>query len=340
MNQTVSVYYDETYLKQEKCHGHVLFFVPDKIETIYESPLFGKTTNNYYPKQDLLKKISSCRGEKYSNHKFHFSKLSGKKWSEIDALTSNMMNILVDGLRSKGSFFFKPPLSCKVAILYYPNSSGIDMYGGITEKEKKQRFCETMLRILIKGSCHFLYDEDHKIIISRIIVDGRPGHREFDEGRIVYQLFAETEINRTPLRDYVKFGPEIKITHLDSNHTNYETGTIEYEDANNLQCADLLLGAFNYAIYSPPWNGPKHFNIKDNCDNKKSFLSKPVADMIHKIDRESGFQNSGHYLSFTVSKVVFEGKDVIFQNVAELTARDGSQFSGQSEDSLFDLPNT
>lgn len=335
MIQSVSVYYDETHLDNEKCHGHVLFFVPDQTKTDNDYPLFGKSSDSFYPRQHLLKEICNCRGEKHENHEFHFSKLSGKNWSQTDALTEKMIHILVESLRSKGTSIFKPPLSCKVAILYYPNSNKIDMYGGKTKKERDQRFSETMLRILLKGSCHFLFDENHKIHLSRMIIDGLPVHREFDSDRVVYQLYEESENGRTPLRDYVEFDPKFKISHCDSNHTRYRSGSIEYEDANLLQCADLLLGTFNYAVFSPTWDGERHFQVGDPCDKKKRFLSKPVADLISKVDRGSGFQNSGHYLSYSVSKVIFNDSVVLFKNAKELRAHNAITCPHQSQDLLF-----
>jgi len=335
MNQSVSVYYDETYLNQQKCHGHVLFFVPDQNEIVNKSPLFGKVSNTYCPKQQLLQEISNCRGENHKSHEFHFKEIRGKQWSQVDILTRNMMNLLFDSLRSKGTTFFKPPLACKVAVLYHPNSSRTNMYGGDSKKEKRQRFSETMLRILLKGSCHFLFNNNQRVKISRFIVDGFPAHREFDAKRIIPKLLVEVGKNRTPLRDYVEFNTEIEITHNDSNHTMYEYGSTMYEDANFLQCADLLLGAINYAIFYPPWDGKKHFQIGEICESKKRFLSEPVAEMIHKISRGPGFQNSGHYLSFSISKVIFEGNDVIFQNARELSESNYTQCADQSQDLLY-----
>ena len=123
MNQSVSVYYDETHLIKEKHHGHVLFFVPDQTDTSNDSPLFGKNSESFYPRQHLIKEINNCRGETYKDHEFHFSGISGKRWYHTDALTEKMIHILIESLRSKGACIFTPPLSCKVAILYYPNST-------------------------------------------------------------------------------------------------------------------------------------------------------------------------------------------------------------------------
>lgn len=318
MNQSVSVYYDETYLNDENCHGHVLFFVPDQIETSDESPLFGKISNSYSPRQDLLREISIIRGEKGKDHKFHFSNVSGTKWGKTDDLTKKMINMLIDSLRSKGILTFKRPVCCKVAILYYPKSAKTHLFGGDSKKEKRLRFTETTLRILLKGACHFLYDENHKITVSRIIVDGFPAHREFDDNRIIGKLNAEVENNRTPLRNYVEFAPDIQITHILSDHTRYDSSSIEYEDANLLQCADLLLGSINYAIFQPGWTGEKHFQIGEQCDNKKRFLSRSISVMLHKLDRKAGFVNSSHYLSFSVSKLIFEEEELTFQNLEDL----------------------
>lgn len=335
MNQAVSVYYDETHLDQGKFHGHVLFFVPDQTDTCNDSPLFGKSSETFYPRQDLLKEIYNCRGETHKDHEFHFSKISGKCWCDKDALTERMIHILIESLRSKGATFFSPPLSCKVAILYHPNTAKLDMYGGTTKNERELRFSETMLRILLKGSCHFLFDENHKIRISRMIIDGLPAHREFDSDRVVHQLFEESTNGRTPLRDYVEIDSDFSLTHCDSKHTIYHFGSIEYEDANLLQCADLLLGTFNKAVFAPTWNGELHFRNGATCDDKKRFLSKPVVDMMSKVDRGSGFQNSGHFLSYSVSKVTFANSDVLFKNAKELRASNVSACPQQSQELLF-----
>lgn len=331
MDQSVSVYYDETYLDQEKCHGHVLYFVPDLVETSDEYPLFGKISNTYSSRDELIKEISIIRGQNFKDHKFHFSDVSGKKWGQIDDLTKRMINMLIDSIRSKGRFTFKQPLSCKVAVLYYPKSGKTNMFGGDSKKEKQLRFSETMLRILLKGACHFLYDENHKISVSRFIVDGFPSHREFDDHRIIGKLNAEVENNRTPLRNYVEFAPDIQITHIHSDHTRYDSCSIEYEDANLLQCADLLLGSINYAIFQPGWTGKRDFQIDELCDDKKRFLSHSTSVMLHKLDRKAGFVNSSHYLSFSVSKLIFEGEELTFKNAGDLILLGPKPDSNQSQ---------
>lgn len=329
MDQTVSVYYDETYLDHEKCHGHVLFFVPDLIETSDVYPLFGKISNSYSPRQDLLREILKIRNEKGKDHKFHFSNISGIKWGYTDSITKKMIDMLIDSLRSKGISTFKQPVSCKVAILYYPKSAKTHMFGGDSKKEKRLRFTETTLRILLKGACHFLYDENHKISVSRFIVDGFPAHREFDDHRIIGKLNAEVDHNRTPLRNYVDFAPNIQITHILSDHTGYDSCSIEYEDANLLQCADLLLGSINYAIFQPGWTGKRDFQIDEICDDKKRFLSHSTSVMLRKLDRKAGFINSSHYLSFSVSKLILEGEELTFQNAGDLIERGSNPKSNQ-----------
>ena len=345
MNQSVTVYYDETHM-ENNLNGHVLFFVPDQIEipsTQLDNTgnfrLFESASYNYNPRHNLLQEITSLRGENFKYHKFHFNKISGKYWYELNEVTYNLLAILVESLRSKGCQRFKPPLCCKVAVLYYPENKKKDMYGGKENKEKKLRYDETMLRILLKGACHYLYDKDHAITISNFVVDGFPVHRELDDNRIIWRLFAEEGNNRTQLRDYVRFDRNMKITHIDSDLKNYAPDSVEFEHANLLQCADLLLGTITYLFFDQPWEGKKHFDIKEPCANKKGVVSESVRTMLGKVSRGCGFKNSGHYKAFSVSKLLFEHENIIFQDAENLIVLQNQQNNSNqsSEQMVFDF---
>lgn len=54
------------------------------------------------------------------------------------------------------------------------------------------RFNETILRMLLKGAVHYLYDEDNKVKILKIITDGKPYHRKLSEDRIVWRLIEQS----------------------------------------------------------------------------------------------------------------------------------------------------
>lgn len=324
MKQSVTVYYDETHM-ENNLNGHVLFFVPDQIEipctqsdNTGNPRLFDCPSYTYYPCRDLIKEVTNLRGNKFQYHKFHFNEISGRHWTEQDKVTYNLLATLVDSLRSKGCQRFQAPLCCKVAVLYYPENKKKDLYGGKDNKEKKLRYDETMLRILLKGACHYLYDKDHAITISNFIVDGFPAHRELDDNRIIWKLFAEEGNNRTQLRDYVQFDPNITITHIDSVLRNYAPGSVEFEHANFLQCADLLLGSISYSLFKPPWEGKKHIGIKELCTNKKGVLSENARYMLGKVSRGYGFTTSGHYKSFSVSRLLLEHGKIIFQDAEDL----------------------
>lgn len=346
MNQSVTVYYDETHM-ENKIYGHVLFFVPDQIEIPCthsdntDNPrLFDCPSYTYYPHRDLLNEITKIRGNEFQYHKFHFCKIGGNRWDKYNVVTYKLINSLIESLRSKGNQWFKYPLCCKVAILYYPENKNKDMYGGDTNKEKRLRFDETTLRILLKGACHYLYDEENTITISNFIVDGSPAHREFDENRVIRKLYSDAGNKRTSLRDYVQFAPNLRITHISSDLKKYSPGSIEYERANFLQCADLLLGSITFSLFQPPWRGKRHFDITEPCSNKKGILSENVRWMLAKVSRESGFVQSGHYKSFAVSKLLFERGNIIFQDAEDIITHQNQQsHSTQPFEQIgFDFP--
>ncbi len=318
MHHKVTVYYDETTLSSQKLCGHVLFFVPSKIDIQNDTALFGSISESYNPRTELISRINNLRYEFSGSHKLHFSKISGKNWTKNDRFTQKVINLLTECLKRKKPLNLKKPLFCKVAVLYYPEDTDNSLYGGSTASEKKLRFTETTLRILLKGACHYLYDENNTVQISDFIVDGKPANRDFDDERILKRLSNEEIDYRSELRSYVKFDPMMGITHLDSNHTLYAKESIEYEHANLLQCADLLLGSFNYALLDPqiPTNQP--YQVKEICECKKSSLSFPIFHMIGKVDRKGGFSNSSHYKMFTASKLIFEKNGIRFQNYYDL----------------------
>jgi len=330
MHHEVTVYYDETTYPSKKLCGHVLFFVPTRIDIQKDTDLFGSFSESYNPRTELICRINNLRNEDVKSHKLHFSKIGGKEWTKKDAFTQKVVELLAVSLKKKKPPELKRPLFCKVAVLYYPENTDKSMYGGSTRDEKKLRFDETTLRMLLKGACHYLYDENNTVEITDFIVDGNPASRDYDDQRIIKRLSNEEFGYPSELRSYVRFDPTIQITHLDSNHTLYEKESIEYEHANLLQCADLLLGSFNYALLDPKIPTNQLYQVKEICDSKKSIISYPVFHMIGKEAREGGFPNSSHYKMFTASKLVFENDSVRFQNCYDL-------YQNKTKDNSLDI---
>ena len=322
LNQEV-VYHDETKnVPGRNFKGHVLLFVPVKLTAISQTPLFGTNVVEYSPQQLLFEAVEEARQKYHCDGKLHFSELSGKTWKKYDLAYSEVMLAVVDALRHR---FQKRlyPLQCKVAVMFYPKGADWKIYGEHPRKEQKLRHDETVLRMLLKGAAHYLYDDHNLVEIKNLIADGEAAHRHFNESRIMWRFFYEDAYGRTPLRDYVKISPTASITHLPSNHKLYETGSEEYIHATLLQVSDLLLGTIMRSCYVGLTKVKSLPRINDEC-NKRDVVSWPVREMLAKKERGAGFRNSGHYRSFSLTEVKFSRDGVNFREVMpkELVIRD------------------
>jgi len=318
----VVVFHDETKdVPGQNFKGHVLFFVPVNLSVKSETPLFGSALEEYSPQKMLFDELVKCRQEFACDGKLHFAEISGKTWKKYDFAYHRAVALAVDALRSKSTGIFGRPLHCKVAAIFYPKGADWSMYGGGSRKEQKLRHDETILRILLKGACHYLYDKSDCVEVIGIISDGDPAHRQLNEERVIWRLTYDGLYGRSPLRDYVSFAPGADITHLPSNHKKYQTDTEEYMHANLLQLSDLLLGSIMRACYvglKPRSILPR---IGESCV-KRDVIATPVQEMIDKQKRGSGFRHSGHYRSFAITQVGFSEDEISFQELCVVQIQD------------------
>ncbi len=341
MNSTsyhrVIVYHDETKdVSGRNLKGHVLFFVPVRLLVESETSLLGTSQEGYFPQEMFLSELIRCRQKFACDGKLHFAEISGQTWKKYDNAYLRAVALAVDALRSKSPQIFPRPLCCKVAAIFYSKDADWAIYGGDSRKEQKLRHDETLLRILLKGACHYLYDSSNSVEeVVRIISDGNPAHRMLDEDRVVWRLTYDGFYGKSPLRDHVTFSSDASIIHLPSDHKNYQPDTEEYMHANFLQIADLLLGAIMRACYMgtrPIKTVPK---IGEHCI-KREVIVQPVKEMLEKRKRGSGFRYSGHYKSFVVTQVTFGKDGVNFQEVqsAHIQDEDSLQMSLPINDSV------
>ncbi|ACD83858.1 hypothetical protein [Candidatus Methylacidiphilum infernorum] len=323
----VVIYHDETKdVPKRNFKGHVLLFVPTTLSVESETPLLGTSQEEYFPRELFLTELIRCRQKFDCDGKLHFAEISGQTWNKYDCAYHKAIALAVDALRSKSPQIFSRPLNCKIATIFYPKGADWDIYGGDSRKEQKLRHDETLLRILLKGAGHYLYDDSNRIEVTKIVSDGYPAHRELDEDRVVWRLIYDGSCGKTPLRDYVTFSEDASIVHLPSDHKKYQPDTEEYKHANFLQIADLLLGAIMRSCYvgaRPIRMTPKigdHCN-KDHC-NKRDVIAQPVKEMLDKRKRGIGFRNSGHYKSFTITQVTFSNDGINFQEVQSVDIQD------------------
>ncbi len=315
INQVV-IYHDETKdVAGRNFKGHILYFVPVKLTVATHTPLFGFDVNEYSPQQLLYEKVNGFRNKYSCDGKLHFSQLSGKSWKKYDFAYRHSVDVAIDSLRHKHQKEFPYPLNCKMAVIFYPKGADWSIYGGDSKKEQKLRHDETLLRMLLKGAAHFLYDENNQVEVKGIVTDGSPSHRNLNENRIIHKLTYGNPTGNSPLRNYVSFSSDSKISHLPSNHKDYEHASDEHRAANLLQITDLLLGAVMRSCYYGIKQQQRLPNIGDECE-KRDIISYPMKEMLDKQKRGGGFVNSGHFKSFTISEVNFSKDEVNFREVS------------------------
>jgi len=215
--------------------------------------------------------------------KLTFKDISGNKITRTDCsiVIKEWIIWATEALRSKNSSF---ALSCKLGIFFFPSSLSLNLYGGGSKDEKLLRYFETLLRMLLKGCVHGLYDENNQVVIKGLISDGSPWHRSLSETRILERLKRE-------LRDYVKIAKNAFIEELPSDHKSKDCN--DKDKAQMLQLIDLLLGSVIHCCFR---------DLK--YSSKKEIIVRPVREMLNKTKRGAGFRNSGYYKSFSINMAI------------------------------------
>ncbi|MBD3286345.1 hypothetical protein GF338_08405 [candidate division WOR-3 bacterium] len=251
-----------------------------------------------------------------ADHKFHFCQISGKNWQRRNVAEKEVMCLCVDALRWKGTQLLTDSLHCKFAVVFFKNPSyqEIIRFSG-NRKERRLRFDETFMRMILKGALHLLYDERNSVRILKIIPDGDSSHRRLDEHRLVWRL---VEDNLRPLRNYVNISPDVIIEPVNSNHRRYAEDSDHYINANMLQLADMVLGSTIHCCLKEGIELPRRCNCGDQIgiDMKRGLISKSVREIFEKKQKRKGnFRNSGHFKSFAISEVSIVGQRWEFTHI-------------------------
>lgn len=274
------IYHDESKGVFENVWAHVLLLVPESASV------------------ELLRQLWKVRGRHgCEDKKLHFAEISGEKICQQDGsiVIKDWLQYGVEALRGKGSCVFSPSLGCKLGVIFFHTSADLDLYGGGIKGEKMLRYFETVLRMLLKGCAHGLYDQDNRLRVRGIITDGEPWHRKLDEIRILDRLISET-------REYVEIDRNAYVEGVVSDHTSPDC--TDRDKAQFLQLADLLLGSIIHSCFRDLEHG-----------NKKEKMIRPVREMLEKRRRGAGFRYSGHYRSFSLSFAAIEMGQWKFEQV-------------------------
>lgn len=311
----VIVYYDETRgLRGINSKGHAFLFIPYKSTIKQETPLFGMREKCIFPRQLLYDKVVEVRSKYDAFYRFHFKEISGKKWTKYNVAEKEIIEVSIDALRYKNPKIFELPLGCKLAIIFYHKPRDLSLYGG-SRKEKVLRYDETLMRILLKGAVHFVYDKDSTVEILKIISDGDPHHRKLSNDRILQRLIEDNLLGRGSLREYVTISQNAEIIQQTSQHKKYKERSEEFINANMLQLSDMLLGGVicscyrgaNFCNVSPP--------IDHRVEDKKTIIAYSIKEMLDKRKRGRNFIYSSHYKSFSLSRAFIDSGMWKFENI-------------------------
>lgn len=314
----VIVYHDET--KQAgpngNLRGHVLYFVPRLVEKKSSTPLFGPESKKYNPQELLLTRMEEIiDGHGVSDHKLHFTDLSGRKWYPRTEAYRRIIGLGVDSLRQHSPRQLEVATHCKMAVMLYPSNVDVSLYGG-EKSEQILRHDETTIRMLLKGALHYLYEPGERVELVGMVSDGNPAHRSLDDWRILEQMEYAEGTRSKELREYVTVLDDAQILPLSSDPKNHHSARA-IEHARTLQIADLMFGATMRACFNDIGGCSLIPAIGDRLRewNKKDLVSSSVREMLEKRQRGKGFRTSGHHGSFTVSKVEFEEDGPSFRDV-------------------------
>ena len=311
----VIIYHDQTKgFANTNFRGHVFLFVPYKLTLTEKTPLFGIREKCIFSKQLLFEEINEVRAKCDAIHKFHFTNISGKIWSKNNTAEKEVMAVCQDALKIRNTEIISCPICCKLAIIFYSASSDLDLYSG-DKKEKKLRYDEILMRILLKGAVHFLYDKDNKVEIIKIISDGDPYHRKLSTDRILQRLIDDDLLGKGPLREYVTISENAEIIQLTSQHKNYKEKSEEFINANMLQLADMLLGSVIFSCYKGINVCNASPTIDCEVEDKKAIIAYPIKEMLDKRKRGRNFIYSSHYKSFSLSKAFIDSGMWKFENI-------------------------
>ncbi|MGC9019547.1 MAG: hypothetical protein ACP5LJ_07650 [Candidatus Bipolaricaulaceae bacterium] len=338
LNLRVWIFHDE----RKKLEGmnnqlaaHSLLVVPESVHEESVNKLLSESEPSA-PLSRLYSLIESECSRLKVESELHFTEINGRKWSNFDQASLNILRILSSALRHKGKpqgeFEWPevPPLYCRWGVLMYPDDrKSLDFYSG-DPRERAQAYFETFLRFALKSLLHYGF-RGVRVEVLGIVFDGREHlYKDIDTRRVLERLKGE-------LREGISLADEICVEYVDSDHR----GSKRPEFSRLLQANDLLLGAATHFFErlfqeDSPGNATmffeqhkRNYGLKprfgtkmEDGFSKKALVAWPVVALIQKVlerQREKSLRNSGHYRSFTISKVTRkEDGTLTFQPYQEL----------------------
>ena len=96
----------------------------------------------------------------------------------------------------------------------------------------------------------------------------------------------------------------------------------------------LILGTVRYIFFGDVQMVSRIPQVGELCDDKRSIISSPVLEILKKVERGPGFRHSGHYRTFTISRVDFRDDQIAFKSLT--VGKIPVSNSGRTIELLFD----
>jgi len=296
------VYHDES---KEESFWHIFLFIPEGMKEEFFQFLREARSNHNFDSGEMHFSSSrftsfavfNCANSWLSILLSAFQQKNGsmeKFW--LGAPSYHIPSFSTEELEQLEKCFSRIP-QIKVAIFRQEENHN-DMTGHPDELSK----IETTFRMGLQGACSYLFDQDHPVEISRIILDGerhyrRAYGREFDKEKVLRKLDSNFRLYCSLSTDCIINGEELD--------------RVECEFS---QVADFVLGIFRAGIVRPKFSNCNNQNEQRKykiCKKLKEFFDEKINLGSVRM-RNSRFENFGTFSSARID----ENEKWIFENIA------------------------
>lgn len=272
IKEVVEIYHDEIYDDDKRPFGHQFLVIPIRSKKIFNNCLQAIRDN-------FGTQIYTINWKKIGSTKNRNRNLTAREW--LGALCEGMYCKSFKWFLQGNKPIIKNALGIKIASIFIDSLSDFsDEYWFHVEKSKErtQKKYGTLLRMGLQGCLHYCFSPDDysEVLVKNFFTDGSVfGNVSLNNQKIIEKL-------ETRLREYIKLEPGLRIIKI--NKSKIKTPGVNFEEL-----ADTILGATRYLC------GHEEFKYKED-------IVKSLKDVYQKRLRKSGFKNSPHFRTFTVSK--------------------------------------
>ncbi|HOW13055.1 MAG TPA: hypothetical protein PK121_01950 [Candidatus Pacearchaeota archaeon] len=285
--EEIEIYHDEGYEKNNKPFAHQFLAIPVFSKELFYSLL--ECIRKKYDKDGVL----TIKWSKIQKDTFARNQIA-KEWLGLlqEATYQKKFKYYINS-----NLIFKGSLGIKMSTIFINSLNDLsdDFYKNIEKPEEKRRKkYESLMRMGIQGLTSFCFNPKYtnysQVVIKRLYTDGEYGSIPIDSNKIINKLKGNS-------RNYVQIDTD-KIEGVKKNKN--KTAEVDFEEL-----TDLVLGATRY-LYS-----------HEKRNEMKDKIVEPIREMYNKRERnKKGWEVSGHYRTFSVSRCEKENGRLIFREIS------------------------